>query len=310
MIDSMEHEPPKDDQSQYDIFRQDSSLETIEVAEENSSGSGQGDSPRLKRPRNYRKLRRRLLATLLIIIVLAGAGTTIAMLSRPGKQQGPTVVINTQSLDNGTLNQLTPQGDGQAKQQLTISPDTIFKSNVTVQGSTELVKDLSVSGKVNVQGDSNISGNLSVGKSLSVGSNLTVNGLITAASLNVGSLTLSSINLSSNLVFGGHLVPSGNAPSGRASSASAGGSVSIEGNDTAGTITITTGSGGLIPGEMAVITFKTMFNGTPKVQLTPLNSAASGLRYYATHTASFFTLNTSVAPTGNTTYIFDYLVTQ
>lgn len=304
----MEPETSSDQQPEYNVFRQDSSLETIEVAEERQPSSGE-PTPKNKRPFNYRKLRKRLLLAFVLSILLVGTGTAIALLAKPSKQ-APTVVINTQSLDNGTLNQLTPQGSGQAKQQLTITPDTIFKNNVTVQGTTELDKDLSVGGKVTIQGDENVQGNLSVGKSLSVGSNLTVSGLITAASLNVGSLTLSSINLSSNLVFGGHIVPTGTEPAARASSSAGGGTVSISGNDTAGTITITTGSGGLSAGEMAVITFKTAFAATPKVQFTPLNAAASNLHYYATHTATFFTLNSSTTPTGATTYVFDYLVTQ
>lgn len=309
MIELMNPNDQSDAQPEYDVFRQDSSLETIEVAEEKLPSTGDPTPKKTRRPINYRKLRKRLLAAFVLSVLLVGTGTAIALLAKPSKQT-PTVVINTQSLDNGTLNQLTPQGEGQAKQQLTITPDTIFKNNVTVQGSTELDKDLSVGGKVSIQSDTNIQGNLSVGKSLSVGSNLTVNGLITAASLNVGSLTLSSINLSSNLVFGGHIVPSGTAPAARASSGAAGGSVVITGNDTAGTITITTGSGGLTAGELAVITFKTAFGATPKVQLTPLNAAAANLNYFATHTATFFTINSTTAPAAGTTYIFDYLVTQ
>jgi hypothetical protein len=304
----MEQEPPKDDQSQYDIFRQDSSLESIEVAEEKSPISDQSEAPRLKRRRNYRKILRRSAAPLGVIILLASVGTGIALLNRQDKQ-APTVVINTQSLDNGTLNELTSKNGDQSKQQLTITPDTIFKNNVSVQGSTDIIKNLSVSGTANIQGATDIKDTLSVGKSLSVGANLTVNGLITAASLNVGSLTISSINLSSNLVFGGHIVPSGSAPAARTSSAAGGGSVSINGNDTAGTITITTGNSP-IAGELAIITFHTAFSTTPKVQLTPLNSSASGVHYFVTHTAGFFTVNTSSPLANNTTYIFDYLVTQ
>jgi hypothetical protein len=304
----MDQEPPKDDQSQYDIFRQDSSLETLEVAEENSSNPNQSDELKLKRRRHVRKLLRRAAILLGIVLVLASVGTGIAILNRQDKQ-APTVVINTQSLDNGTLNEITSKNGDPSKQQLTITPDTIFKNNVSVQGSTDIVKNLSVGGTANIQGATDVRDTLSVGKSLSVGTNLTVNGLITAASLNVGSLTISSINLSSHLVFGGHIIPSGSAPAARTSSAAGGGSVSISGNDTAGTITITTG-GGPIAGELAIITFHSAFSTTPKVQLTPLNISASGLNYFVTHTAGLFTVNTSTVPSPNTTYIFDYLVTQ
>jgi hypothetical protein len=309
----MESEPleSNDDQSQYDVFRRDSTLELSVAEEKPLQGKPVVNSVHSKSGRTVKPIKRTVLVIVLALILLAGIAAGIKFLNKPDKPTEPTtVVINTQSLDNGTLNQLTPTSSGEVKQQLTISPSTIFKNDVAVQGSADITKNLSVGGIVNIQGATNIKDSLSVAKSVNVGTNLTVNGLITAASLSVGSLTISSINLSSDLNFGGHIVPSGSQPAVRASVAAAGGSVSISGNDTAGTITINTGNGSLTAGELAVITFKTAFNATPRVQLTPLNSPASGLRYFATHTAGFFTINTSTAPANGTTYIFDYLVTQ
>lgn len=309
----MGQEPLNDDQTQYDIFQEDSSLESLDVAEERSLTGGPATPHNMDRPKrkvNHSKLKKRLVFGLAAVLLLVAAGYGLSVLNKPDKPTPTTVVINTQSLDNGTLNQVTPKNDSQTKQQLTISPDTIFKNSVTVQGSAEIVKNLTVGGKVSIQSTADVKDSLTVGKSLSVGSNLTVNGLITAASLSVGSLTISSINLSSNLVFGGHIVPFGSEPTVRPSVSAAGGTVTISGNDTSGTVTINTGNGNITPGELVIITFRTPFSATPKVQLTPLNSGASGLRFFATHTASFFTVNTSTAPVANTTYIFDYLVTQ
>ena len=300
----MEREPGSDEQAQYDVFRRDSTIE-LDVAAENPL-QNLPEQP-VNKPRKHRRLKlnkRGVLGLIVALILIAGVTAGIMILNKPAPLPPTTVVINTQSLDNGTLNQLTPTNGSEVKQQLTISPNTIFKNDVTVQGSAEIAKSLTVGGPVNIQNAANVRDNLSVG------GNLTVNGLITAASLSVGSLTISSINLSSNLVFGGHIVPFGSEPAVRQSVAAAGGSVSISGNDTSGTITINTGNGALTAGELAIITFRTAFSTTPKVQLTPLNVGASGLRYYATHTAGFFTVNTSTAPTSGTTYIFDYLVTQ
>jgi len=84
----------------------------------------------------------------------------------------------------------------------------------------------------------------------------------------------------------------------------------VSGNDTAGTIVINVGGGSVASGELAIITFNKLFNATPKVQLTPINTSASNLNYYATRSASFFTINTSTAPTNGTSYVFDYFVTQ
>lgn len=89
-----------------------------------------------------------------------------------------------------------------------------------------------------------------------------------------------------------------------------GGTVSVSGNDTAGTITINTGGSATNAGELVNLTFRTAFSGTPKVQITPITGEASSLNYYATRSAGFFTIRTSSAPTPNAIYVFDYLVTQ
>jgi hypothetical protein len=283
---------------------------SLEVVEEGSSSI---PTPPSKQPRSFNwRQKKRVLTVLLIICTLLGlsvAGIIFVKHLSSVNQPTTNVTINTQSLDNGTLNQLTP-ADGKTKEQLTISPDTIFKNSTVVQGSSQVIKDLSVGGSLDVQGTAILRDSLTIGKSLSVGTNLTVNGLITAASLNVGSIAISSINISGNLTFGGHLSPNGSPPSARTSTAAGGGSVTVSGNDTAGTIIIKTGGGGLAAGEMAVITFSSAFSTTPKVQLTPVSEPASSLRYYATKSASFFTINTGNAPAAGTTYIFDYLVTQ
>jgi hypothetical protein len=282
---------------------------SLEVAEEGAPTPE--NKPPESRRFNFKKKRRPLLV-LVIVLVLIGlsiAGLVYVQKLSQKSQQPPTVTINTQSLDNGTLNQLTDNLNGDIKEQLTISPNTIFKNNAVIQGSAQVIKDLSVAGKADILGTTTVRDGLTVGKSLTVGTNLNVNGLVTAASLNVGSIAISSINISGNLVFGGHLVPNGSTPNARTSTAAGGGSVVINGNDTSGTITIKTGGGGL-SGEMAIINFRSAFSTTPKVQLTPVSSAGSSLNYYATKTTGFFTVNTSNATSPNTTYIFDYLITQ
>ena len=298
--------PESQDQSDYDNLEA-SSLEVVQ------EGASPNPEPVITRRRFSVKKNRRLVMVILIIILLlglSGAGLLFVKSLSDSNQPANNVTINTQSLDNGTLNQLTNNLNGEVKEQLTISPNTIFKNNAVVQGSAEVSKDLTVAGKVDIQGATSIRDNLTVGRALSVGNSLTVNGLITAASLNVGSIAISSINISGNLVFGGHLVPNGSTPSARTSAAAGGGSVTISGNDTSGTIVIKTGSSGLVAGEIAIITFRSAFSTTPKVQLTPVSEAGSSLRYYATKTANFFTINTGNAAAPNTPYTFDYLITQ
>jgi hypothetical protein len=239
---------------------------------------------------------RTIIIIALILALLSGVSITILAFQPATKKQATTktIVINTQSLDNGTLNKIASQNGvaSPSKQQLTIAPDTVFENNVNIQGSITVNKNLTVFGNTNL------------------GGNLSVSGLVTAASLSVGSISINTINLSGDLNIHGHIVPSGSNPSITASVGASGGTATILGNDTAGTVTINTGNGTLIAGELAIITFRTPFATTPKVQLTPVTSTASTLRYYATRSATFFTIDTSTMPVAVTSYSFDYLVTQ
>jgi hypothetical protein len=251
---------------------------------------------------------------LIALFVIAGLATLVLSkkTATPATVTPPTpVVINTQTLDNGTLNKLnTITGPGPTSQQLTISPATLFKNTVEVQGDIKIDRSAAIGGSLTVNGAANFQNAVGISSNLAVRGALSVGGALSAASINVGSLAITTINVSGSLNFGGHIVPGGTAPTTQISSATSGGTVTISGNDTAGTVTINIGNGQLTPGELAIITFKTAFTGTPKVQLTPINSAASDLRYYATRSASFFTVDTASPTTAGASYVFDYLVTQ
>ena len=310
---------PEDNETndEYDIFKQE--YATLEVTEENSAAR-RAETPIAP---NGRQRRNKLLGTAALVLVLITALLTgVTALIRSSDKPDTSVVINTQSLDNGTLNQLSAEAGGDAKQQLTITPETIFKQNVVVQGSTEIQQNLNVDGILTIKGQAILQGpvdidqdatlrrSLTVAGNTAIGGNLTATGSITATSLSVGSITISTVNVSSDISFGGHLIPNGAAPTSRTSVAASGGNVTVSGNDTSGTVVINVGSGGIASGEMAIITFTKSFNSTPKVQLTPISTPASSLNYYATRSATFFTINTSTPPTNGTSYVFDYFVTQ
>lgn len=289
----------------------------IPVAEEGKSAYGSKKKPPEKK--TYLLLPTKRTAALFIAVILmlaAVIGGIIYLQSKNKKKQPTTIIVNTQSLDSGTLNKITVQAGGTPQQQLTISPDTIFKGSVDIQKSATIGQNLTVKGSTLLEGpvimrDSlEVNKSLTVGGSTTIGNNLSVGGQISAGSISVGSITLSSINLSGNLTFAGHIIPNGSKPSIVASVASAGGSVTITGNDTSGTVTINIGTGVITPGEMAIITFSSGYNTTPKVQITPISSSTSTLRYYATRSPKFFTIDTSSAPSPGAIYAFDYFVTQ
>lgn len=291
--------------------------DSLEVSDERPILSGGSNESSPPPPPILPKFSGRAIAVVAVILGLVVVGL-IMLFNYQAKPQ-TSVVINTQSLDNGTLNKLTNEsggGGGAVQTKLVITPPTTFKGDITVQGSAFVQKNLTVGGSAAIQGEVKLGDNLTVAKSVSVagggsfGGNLSVTGRITADSLSVGSLSISTVNLSGDVIFSGHIVPNGTAPAVRASVAAANGTATVSGNDTAGTVIITTGHGVMNPGEVAIITFRTPFSTTPKVQLTPLNEASSKVNYYVTRSATFFTVDTGSALSADTQYAFDYLVTQ
>jgi hypothetical protein len=125
-----------------------------------------------------------------------------------------------------------------------------------------------------------------------------------------GSATADSLTVRGDLGLGGHFNPSGSAPGIRVGAAARGGTTSVVGNDTAGTITVTVGGAPRQSGEMAVITFHTPFALTPKVQLTAVNADTATLPFFVVRSAGYFSVNSAAPVTADKTYVFDYLVTQ
>ena len=85
-----------------------------------------------------------------------------------------------------------------------------------------------------------------------------------------------------------------------------GGTASISGTDTAGTVNINTG-GGTVAGCFVTIGFTQNFS-SPHVVITPVGSAAAGINYYINRTNSGFSIcTTNAAPVGQS-FAFDYVV--
>lgn len=243
------------------------------------------------------------------LLVAGGIFWLVRLQAKSQPKPATHIVINTQSLDNGTLNKLTNPSDGTVSQQLTITPDTLFKSNVTVQGTTKLA-NTTIAGTLGASGDVTLAQALTVNGNTTLGGNVTVAGRLTTLSFSTGNLSAATLNLAGDATLGGHLIPTGSTPTLKPSVATNGGTATISGNDTAGTVAINVSSASPHSGEFVIISFKKPFSTTPKIQITPLNAAASELRYYATASPTFFTIDTSSLPTAGASYVFDYLVTQ
>ena len=164
-----------------------------------------------------------------------------------------------------------------------------FFYNPTTPSGSDTLSSLTVTGQsdlevLTVEQDANIVGNLTVSGSTTVGS-ITINGHIIS-----GGIT-PSVSVSSN--------------------AGSAATVTVLGDDSAGTITLTSGSSGTLSGSQVNLTFANSYGDTPHVLITPNDSTSASLEVYPTNvTDTGFSLNVSAAPQANTTYSFEYFVVQ
>lgn len=264
---------------------------------------------------------------LLFILVLIITGIAITVTVMQARKNATKTGNNTngQSLSQSTLQQLSNSDAivGTSSQTLNVQSNAVFagqviiRSNLEVAGTIKVggalsIPGLSVSGNgtfaqvqtggLTVSGDSTLQGGLSVQKNLNV-SGAGSFGTLSAQQLSVGTLQLNGALVLTNHITAGGPVPrksDGNALGG-------GGTSSLSGSDTAGTIAINTGSGPAA-GCFVTVTFARAYSGTPRVMLTPVSSAAAGLPYYVSRTSTNFSVCTaSPAPAGQN-ISFDYAI--
>jgi hypothetical protein len=138
---------------------------------------------------------------------------------------------------------------------------------------------------------------------LNVSGNSTFSGALSAPQITTNTLLLNGdLNLTHHITAGGPVpgVAKGNA-------LGAGGTVSVSGSDTSGSLTLNTG-GSPSAGCLATTSFARKFAGVPHVSITPVGSGAAGLSYYVNRSTSDFSVCTTNAPPAGQTFGFDYIV--
>lgn len=304
------------------------SSDNVTDATGGSKGSGEGHHNSNKPPvfkRIWQKFNIYLLLFLLVVVV--AVGVTIILFMK-NKAADPTAkdVIDTQSLSDASLKQLanTSVNIGSSKQILNVESNAIFAGSVLVRS------DLEVAGTIKVGGDLQLPGITVSGASkfsqlqadnVTIGSTATVQGKFTAqngisvngnstfsGSLSATQISTNVLLLNGDLALTHHVTAGGPIPNlARGTALGSGGTASLSGSDTSGSITINIGSG---PGAgcFATITFASKFNSTPHVNATPIGSGAAGLNYYINRsTTEFSVCTTTPAPSGQT-FGFDYMI--
>ncbi|MEX0668304.1 MAG: hypothetical protein WD061_01020 [Candidatus Saccharimonadales bacterium] len=213
-----------------------------------------------------------------------------------------TVAAN--SIFDGTMlvrSSLDVQGQLRVGQSLSIND-----VDITGQG---VINDLDIANELNVQGNVNFGGAATIQNGLTIGDGLSVTGSGTfAGNLSANSIEAGNLTFNGNLTMNGHIITSGTQVSAsNGPNIGSGGTVSVSGNDVAGTVNINTGSG-TSTGIMVTVTFAESYTGTPRVNITPVGSASGGQNWYVTRNSNSFSVGINNPITGN--FSFDYFVVE
>ena len=255
------------------------------------------------------------------ILLILGIGTIIVS-TKQSQQKITTdeLKLTTEDIDN-IKNSETKVGG--PKQTLTVESNAIFSGKVLVRDSLDVAGTIKVGGSLSLPGitvsgtsafdqiNANnlaITGNTYIQGVLGVQKTLTVSGSATfGGNISAPQLTVDSIKINKDLTLSRHIDAGGSTPSKSDGSAlGSGGTSSVSGTDTAGTLKINTGNS---PGTgcFATITFTHAFNETPHIVVTPVGSGASGIDYYINRSSTNFSVCTSNSPPGNTSFYFDWI---
>ncbi len=271
---------------------------------------------------------------LIIVLVIASAAGIVLYIRGHRPAENTTDSTQLQDITTNELKQFTNAFlKSTTNRVVTITPNAHFENGVTIDkiltAGAISTQSLTINGPVNLD-SVNINSNLFVGggttlqgivearnqlnvrgaltaATASLIGDLAVGGTLTAGALSVGDLTSRNLTINGDLTVNGHLALLGGSVTATTGPGVGGGSVQVFGNDTTGTVVITTG-GSPIAGQLAIITFKKAYPGVPHVSITPIGQRAGALQWYATRAASFFSVDTASAPLAGTEYAFDYFV--
>lgn len=263
---------------------------------------------------------------LMFIFIMLLAAIIIFLAMRVNKKTDiNTNNTTSQDLSQETIDKLkeTESNIGDPKQTLNIESNAVFAGKVLVRDSLDVAGTIKVGGNLSLPGitvagtstfdevqmntmqvaeDAQILGTLSVQKGITVSGGGTFSGPISAPQI-----TVQTFQLANDLIITRHIDAGGATPTIAAGSGiGGGGTVSVSGADTAGTVTINTG-GGTAAGLLATVTFSRSFNETPHVVITPVGSAAAQTGYYITRNTNGFTINANNTPPVGSSISYDYI---
>jgi cytoskeletal protein CcmA (bactofilin family) len=310
------------------------SLESSDESSLEAQPADSGDSTTSSAPPPKKKLggfidvlkRLNIYVIFFIIILVIAAGVILFSY----KQNSKSVVssnLQSTNLTQQALNQLANSDAtvGTPKQILNVESNAVFAGQVLVRNGLEVAGSLQISGNaalpsLNVSGQSSFSqvevqknlsviGDLAVQGQETISQSLQVNGSGTfTGAVSAPQITTSSLQLNADLALDHHIVAGGPIPSrSNGPALGSGGSVSISGSDTGGTVSVNTGAS-TAAGCFVTITFSSAYEAVPHVLITPVGASAGGLAYYVTRSTTEFSICDADTPPSGANFGFDYFI--
>ena len=113
-----------------------------------------------------------------------------------------------------------------------------------------------------------------------------------------------------SITLAGHVATTGEQPIVTASvGAGTGSTVSVDGNDQSGTVSLSSGIGSQA-GSLVRLQFHQPYAKAPRIILTPANDKAATLQYYYNSDTQAFEIKSNTAPTDSTPYVYAYWISQ
>lgn len=277
----------------------------------------------------FKRIVRKVNVYFLAFLLLLAVAGTIAGVMYFNSQKTPTEPdVTNQSLSSEALKQLanTDASVGNTSQTLTIQGNAVIAGQTLARGNINVAGNIQTGGNITTP-NITISGTSNLGtaqiNTLQVAQNVAIQGSTTMRDLNVagtssfgGAMTASQITVTRLILSGNatlevpnHISFTGPTPSRsiNASVLGGGGTASVSGSDTSGTVNIGSGNNPQ-PGCFVQLTFHQAFSRQPRVTVTPVGNAAGRLQFYVERTNSNFSICTANAAPANQTFAFDYFV--
>lgn len=261
---------------------------------------------------------------LFIVLIIVALIIMFVAMQAGNREQKKQEEITAQELTDEAAKNLNSNETtvGDPKQLLNIESNAVFAGKVLIRDGLDVAGPIKVGGDLSLPGITvsgksafdeiqvnslSIAGDTSVQGVLTVQDNLSVNGQATfSGPISAPSITVDALQLNGDIQFNRHIDAGGGTPGVSGGSAvGSGGTVTISGTDTAGTVTINVGAGAG-GGVLASVSFTKSFTGNPHVVISPVGAPAPN-SYVTNRNSSGFSITTSSGlPAGSIS--FDYIV--